>query len=93
MFAFGDEKWPGLAKLVEECGEVLEVCGKLMNTRGHVKHWDGSDLGERLHVELADLVAAVSTFVELNGLDSERIIDRAQEKVKTFVEWHSKPTG
>jgi hypothetical protein len=28
-FAFGDDIWPGLAKLNEECGEVIQVADKL----------------------------------------------------------------
>lgn len=28
MFAIGDKEWPGISKLIEEAGEVLQICGK-----------------------------------------------------------------
>lgn len=29
-YGIGADNWPGLAKLIEECGEVLQVLGKLL---------------------------------------------------------------
>lgn len=30
MFSIGSKRWPGISKLIEECGEVLQIAGKLM---------------------------------------------------------------
>lgn len=87
-FAFGNTKWPGLAKLVEEAGEVLQVCGKLIMTHGEVSHWDGSDLKKRLESELGDLLAAIRFTIETSALDGEAIKERAEEKLIRFYKWH-----
>lgn len=36
-FSLGSRTWPGLSKLVEECGEVLQIAGKIMGTGGAVQ--------------------------------------------------------
>lgn len=68
MFAIGDERWPGISKLVEESGEVLQVCGKLVWTHGDVTHFDGSNLKSRLETELGDLLAAIAFVIAKNHL-------------------------
>lgn len=90
MFAFGDKEWPGLAKLNEESGELVQVIGKLMMTHGEAEHWDGSDLRVRLVEEMADVAAAVS-FVEVFALTAEEraVLDaRRIEKFALFARWH-----
>lgn len=87
-FAIGSDLWPGLSKLIEECGEVIQVAGKLIATHGEAAHWDGSDLRQRLHDELADLDAAIRFVVRYNGLDDAPYNDRTLSKGDLFVEWH-----
>jgi len=90
MFEIGSDKWPGISKLVEECGEVTQVCGKLMGTHGEVEHWDGTNLRERLMMELGDLWAAL-TFVQQHCvLDAKQIELRAKRKLQLFETWHEK---
>lgn len=78
MFAFSDQEWPGIAKLIEECGELGELLGpallltaigrlvksngKLMMVHGRRDHWSG-DLRQALIEEIADVDAA-SDFVK-----------------------------
>lgn len=88
-FAIGDPQWAGISKLVEECGEVQQVCGKLLGTRGAVEHWDGTNLKTRLEDEIADVVAAAFFVTQKNGLDEERMADRVEEKLRRFEEWHT----
>jgi hypothetical protein len=87
MFAFSDKKWPGVAKLVEECGEAVEILGpallvaalgkiiqtqgKLMMIDGTTDHWSG-DLRTALVEEIADVEAAI-TFVKENNLSKKEI--------------------
>jgi len=87
-FSFGSKTWPGTAKLIEECGEVLQVLGKLLQTGGDTKHWDG-DLRDGLRAELADLNAAVLFFTQANGLNDAAYMGRVDAKLATFYKWHS----
>lgn len=90
MFAIGDIDWPGVSKLVEECGEVQQVAGKLMGTGGHAQHWDGSHLPTELEKELGDLLAAIEFVIEHNNgaLNAEAIRERARLKLRRFKQWH-----
>ncbi len=87
-FCIGSTIFPGLSKLIEECGEVCQVAGKLMATGGESKHWDGSDLRQRLMEELADLSAAIDFVICVNGLDTVEIITRTNKKFDQFHQWH-----
>lgn len=88
MFAIGDKEWPGISKLIEECGETLQVCGKLIATGGEERHWDGSNLHKRLEDELADLKAAILFVCDENCLDGEQFEVRVQKKLARFRRWH-----
>jgi NTP pyrophosphatase (non-canonical NTP hydrolase) len=87
-FSIGGDLWPGLSKLAEECGEVLQVVGKLIGSRGREEHWDGTDLRLRLESELADLLAAIAFVVSNNELDHGAICRREIEKFLLFEKWH-----
>ncbi len=88
-YMLGAELWPGLSKLLEECGEVQQVVGKIIGIGGDdVLHWDGSNLRERLQEELADLYAAIEFVVACNALDSDTIDRRAEQKYNRYYDWH-----
>lgn len=88
MFNIGSKVWPGLSKLIEEAGEVVQVAGKLLATNGKEEHWDGTNLRIRLQEEISDMMAA-GYFVILNcGLDQEFIRERVAKKIDLFHEWH-----
>ena len=87
-FSIGSTRWAGISKLIEECGEVIQVCGKLIATGGAVEHWDGTNLKERLEDELGDLMAAVSFVTSRCSLDHRRIAARQMEKLALFRKWH-----
>jgi hypothetical protein len=87
-FAFPDEIWPGLAKLVEECGKVMQVAGKLMMVHGNNQHWDG-DIRARMLEELADLRAA-SVFLLAHNFsewEQQEFMQRVGQKLTKFDEW------
>lgn len=88
MFAIGDKEWPGISKLIEEAGEVQQVCGKLMGTQGKENHWDGTNLKVRIEQEIADLVAACNFVITHCQLDSVSISQRIVAKIGTFDNWH-----
>lgn len=88
-YAIGSKHWPGLSKLAEEAGEVMQVVGKILGTGGESAHWDGSDLRVRLVEELGDLIAATEFVAEMNGLDVVAIVERSRTKLDTFRRWHA----
>lgn len=92
-YSIGSNNWNGLSKLIEECGEVTQVCGKIIGTGGELQHWDGTDLKVRLEEELADLCAAMSFIIETNNLSMSFIVSRKFNKVKLFNEWNNGTTG
>jgi hypothetical protein len=87
MFAFSDKDWPGIAKMVEECGELQEVLplvilakslgsmtqtqGKLLMIQGGTDHWSG-DLRKAMVEEMADVLAAIAFVGEHNLSKRER---------------------
>jgi hypothetical protein len=88
MFDIGSRVWPGISKLIEECAEIIQVCGKLIALRGERRHWDGTDLKARLEDEIADGYAAGQFVIEHCDLDTGRIAQRAREKIALFEKWH-----
>ena len=90
-FSIGAELWPGVSQVLEEMGELGQVLGKLIGSHGDVRHFDGSDLNERLVEEIGDLLGAISFFTEANGLPRTRIFERKIRKYNLFWEWHGAP--
>lgn len=85
--AIGSSTWPGVAKLIEECGELQQVLGKL-GAYPDGEHPDGSNLVGRLHDELADVLAAIDFVAVVNDLDGEAIMNRLLVKRERFQGWH-----
>lgn len=89
-FSIGSETWPGLGKLAEEAGEVLQVIGKLIGSHGSPDHWDETNLIERLEKEMADVQAAIWFVLDANtGLSKKTVRERAFVKLKKFHYWHN----
>lgn len=83
-FSIGSLVWPGVSKLTEECGEVLQIVGKLMGTGGETRHWDGQDLARALEIELGDLLAAIEFVKRHCPLDQTAIVRQAHLKIERF---------
>lgn len=90
VYGIGSDIWPGLAKLMEEMGELQQVLGKLMacDGVGDITYWDGSSLMPKLVEEMGDVRAAMIFFCEANKIPKKMIHDRADEKLKKFRYWH-----
>ncbi|MFF5227855.1 hypothetical protein [Dactylosporangium sp. NPDC000521] len=86
-FGIGAEVWPGLAKVAEEAGELLQVAGKLVAMGGRPEHHDGTDLRDRLIEECGDLLAALGYLAAANGIETA-VAERAATKRQTFDGWH-----
>jgi NTP pyrophosphatase (non-canonical NTP hydrolase) len=89
MFAIGDQEWAGISKVIEECGEVLQVIGKLVAVHGEERHWNSKNLHQDLEDEIADLLAAITFARETNCLDGERFDQRVAKKLARFRAWHA----
>lgn len=88
-YSIGSDVWPGLSKLIEECGELQQVMGKILATGGDPHHWDGSNLVQRMEEEIGDVLAAIGFVVfHTKALDFDAIAHRSQEKRLRFEQWH-----
>jgi NTP pyrophosphatase (non-canonical NTP hydrolase) len=83
----------GLAKLIEECGEVLQIAGKLVQYP-HLQqpgtdelHPDGTHLRTELQNEMADVIAAFEFVAQRLQLSNEVIDGRVSRKVALFELW------
>ncbi len=78
----------GLVKLVEECGELIQIASKKMARMDSDEHWDSAgSIRERMEDEMGDVMAAMRTVTANFGLDTARIMKRRREKEKLFLEW------
>lgn len=88
-YSIGSDHWPGLSKLIEEAGEVLQVVGKIIAVDGASHHWDGGpDLDLCLMDELGDLWAAIEFVISANALDPQYVFARYEKKLGLFEQWH-----
>lgn len=87
-YSIGSESWPGTSRMIEECGELIQVLGKLIGAAGKTSHWDGTDLRDRLTDELSDVRAAIDFFIDANDLPPAAIDERAARKRAQYDRWH-----
>lgn len=82
-----NERWKGIHKLVEECGEVVQIAGKL-GPFPDGNHPDGrGNLRRRMEDELADVAAASAYLIQQEKLDTDYITKRGARKLAQFNEW------
>lgn len=87
-YCIGSDEWNGLSKLIEELGELQQVCGKIIGSEGSVDHWSG-DLQDKFVEEIGDAYAALDYFVAKNfsSYDMTRIETQRHIKEGKFIEW------
>lgn len=77
----------GLYKLVEECGELQQVIGKIL-AYPTGDHPDGAgSLTSRLEEELADVQACCMFVIRKHNLDREFISNRKWKKISRYNKW------
>lgn len=82
----------GLAKLLEELGELSQVAAKRLAYFHTRTHPDGAgDLNRRMEDEIADVVAACRFVTQQFDLDPVHITMREARKLALFNEWHADP--
>lgn len=78
----------GIAKLIEECGELTQVLGKRLAYYTTDEHPDGGPpLTERMEDEMGDVIAAIELVITKHKLDRLRIGRRVHNKLETFKGW------
>ena len=84
----------GLAKLLEELGELSQVAAKKLTCMNTDEHPDGAgSLAQRLEDEAADVLASIDFVTVTLGLDRQRIEDRRTVKHARFIAWHDDPNA
>lgn len=88
-YCIGSDEWNGLSKLIEEMGELQQVCGKLIGSEGNPDHWSG-DLIAKFIEEIGDVQAAMDFFVDMNFSEEDcvDIIEQSKEKYTLFKQWN-----
>jgi hypothetical protein len=88
-YGIGSDTWPGLAKLMEEMGELQQLLGKVMACSGpNAIYWDGSSLLPKIIEEMGDVRASMIFFAEVNLIPKSSIHERADMKLEKFRYWH-----
>lgn len=78
----------GLVKLVEECGELIQIASKKMARMDTNEHWDGAgSISERMEDEAGDVLAAIQIVAENFGLNPDKLAERQKRKYELFREW------
>lgn len=86
-YTTASETWPGLGKCVEECAELSVVLGKIITNHGRPVYYDGRELMDEAHEEVADVLASVIYFIKENDFDREFILRRMEDKLDKFYSW------
>ena len=82
----------GLAKLLEELGELSQAAAKKLAYFHTDEHPDGAgSLSQRLEQEMGDVCGAIMFVTHTLKLDRMAINDRALAKLSTFRKWHADP--
>lgn len=79
----------GLAKLIEECGELIQIAGKKLACMETDKHWNVSSLSKSLEDEIGDVLAACKFVSGSFNLDKDAIAKRMAYKLDLYLYWDS----
>jgi len=77
----------GLVKLMEECGELIEVAAKRLSVLPSVVHYDGFNLDDRLVEEMSDVLAAMAFVTKELRLREQEIYAKAEMKLALYEKW------
>jgi NTP pyrophosphatase (non-canonical NTP hydrolase) len=83
----------GLTKLMEECGELIQIAAKQAAYLDTDDHPDGKgSMRERMIEEMGDVQAAITFVIEKFKLSPWDISARAESKLALFNEWDANET-
>jgi len=74
----------GLTKLIEECGELIQIAAKKSAYMNDTIHPDGQNIDARLEEEIADVLASIKFVSEKFNLNNGLIEYRKMNKLNMF---------
>lgn len=77
----------GLTKLIEECGELIQVVAKKIAYMNTDHHPDGTSMKLRLEDEIGDVLAAIDFSSQKLDLNLNSIYARHRLKYSIFRGW------
>lgn len=84
----------GLAKLLEELGELSQVAAKKLAYFHTDEHPDGAgSLNERMEAEMGDVLAACAFVRQQFKLNDAAVANRYEVKLALFERWHADTTN
>jgi len=82
----------GLAKLLEELGELSQVAAKKISYPNTDDHPDGGlPFSLRLEQEMGNVLAAIDFVIATHELSELNINMRRLEQLRTYHRWHNDP--
>ena len=84
----------GVAKLIEECGELQQILGKRLAYWSTEQHPDGKQatISDRMAEEMGDVMAAI-VFVADKFSIGPIVQHRYETKLRRFSEWDADPSN
>jgi NTP pyrophosphatase (non-canonical NTP hydrolase) len=80
----------GLVKLMEECGELVQIAAKRVAYYNTDTHPDGAgSMSHRLEEEVGDVLAAIDFVIGAHGLNHTRVKQRKESKLTLYRRWAS----
>jgi NTP pyrophosphatase (non-canonical NTP hydrolase) len=73
----------GLAKVIEECGELIQVCAKRIASNKFETN-DSQKLDKIIEEEIADVLASTEFLIAHLKLNKDNIKSRSISKLKTY---------
>ena len=75
------KKEEALVITMEECGELIQACSKVIRTKGDTKYI------RNLQDEVGDVLAMIEILKMNNYVTDKQIKDRMKEKKKKLMKW------
>ena len=87
-YCIGSDEWNGLSKLIEELGELQQVCGKLIGVEGSAAHWS-YNLNDKFIEEIGDECSAIDffTYANFDEEDINKMKEQSDKKYHLFKQW------
>ena len=81
----------GLTKIVEECGELIQICAKKIAYMKEDFHPDGQFMRGEIEKEMADVLASIEFVAAKWNLNREVINNRMTHKLRLYNQWDKEP--
>lgn len=81
----------GLTKIVEECGELTQICAKKIAYMEEDFHPDGQFMRGEIEKEIADVLASIEFVAQKWNLNRENISNRMMIKLRLYNQWDKEP--